>query len=113
MVNKQFPEDVYFQKKGLNLDIPHEKSSNEIKDIYGNVLKIEKKEKQTFADMVIGGENVCAEKWYRGKSSADGWFVLRHEKSGKLLTAKANSTIVVQGKNYPKYKWHFNSWEKL
>ena len=95
-------------RKGLNLDIPPEKSSNVIRDIYGNVLKIEKKEKQTVADMVMESENVCAENWYRGKSSKDGWFVLRHEKSGKLLTAKADSTIVVEGKNYPKYKGHFN-----
>ena len=106
LVNKQFPGHVYFSRKGLNLNIPPEKSSREIEDIYGNVLKIEKKDKQTIADMVMGREDFGVEKWYRGKTSSDGWFVLRHEKSGKLLTAKTDSTTVVEGKNCPKYKGH-------
>ena len=38
-----------------------------------------------------------AQIWVRDKEAANGWFTLRNKASGKLLTAKNDSTLTIEG----------------
>ena len=39
-----------------------------------------------------------AQMWIRDKEAPNGWFTLRNKASGKLLTAKTNTTVTIEGK---------------
>ena len=39
-----------------------------------------------------------AQIWVRDKEAPNGWFTLRNKASGKLLTAKTNTTVTIEGK---------------
>ena len=38
-----------------------------------------------------------AQMWIRDKEAPNGWFTLRNKASGKLLTAKTNTTLTIEG----------------
>ena len=38
-----------------------------------------------------------AQMWIRDKEAPNGWFTLRNKASGKLLTAKTNTTVTIEG----------------
>ena len=71
-----------------------------IKEASGEVLGVLNGKIDTGNEVLLGPVNDSmkdAQTWVRDKEASNGWFTLRNKASGKLLTAKNNTILTIEG----------------